>query len=59
MTTHTETVTGTAQDYTIHVGGTLDGVNTRDPVGYSCYGCIGPKFPVSKPIFRHVELPLG
>lgn len=29
---------------------------TGDKVGFSCYGCIGAKFPVSKPLFRHVEL---
>lgn len=30
---------------------------TADKVGYACYGCIGPKFPLSKPLFRHRELP--
>jgi Ni,Fe-hydrogenase I small subunit len=28
---------------------------TADKVGYACYGCIGPKFPLSKPLFRHRE----
>jgi uptake hydrogenase small subunit len=28
---------------------------TAEKVGYSCYGCIGAKFPASKPLFRHVE----
>src|SRR5262249_43147241 len=27
---------------------------TAEKVGYSCYGCIGAKFPTSKPLFRHV-----
>jgi len=27
---------------------------TAERVGYSCYGCIGAKFPPSKPLFRHV-----
>lgn len=35
--THTETITSANHTYTIHLGGTLDGVNTRDPVGYSPY----------------------
>ena len=26
---------------------------TADKVGYACYGCIGPKFPLSKRLFRH------
>jgi Nickel-dependent hydrogenase len=26
---------------------------TADKVGYACYGCIGPRFPLSKPLFRH------
>jgi Ni,Fe-hydrogenase I small subunit len=26
---------------------------TADKVGYACYGCIGPKFPLSRPLFRH------
>ena len=26
---------------------------TADKVGYACYGCIGPKFPLPKPLFRH------
>ena len=30
---------------------------TADKVGYACYGCIGPKFPLSKPLFRHREVP--
>lgn len=25
---------------------------TAEKVGYACYGCISPKFPVSKPLFR-------
>ncbi len=37
MQTHTETITASDGTYTIHVGGTLDGVNTRDPVGGSPY----------------------
>ncbi len=28
---------------------------TADKVGYACYGCIGAKFPLSKPLFRHRE----
>jgi hypothetical protein len=28
---------------------------TADKVGYACHGCIGPKFPLSKPLFRHRE----
>jgi Ni,Fe-hydrogenase I small subunit len=27
---------------------------TAERVGYSCYGCIGARFPTSKPLFRHV-----
>jgi uptake hydrogenase small subunit len=30
---------------------------TADKVGYACYGCIGPKFPLPKPLFRHREPP--
>lgn len=30
---------------------------TAEKVGYSCYGCIGAKFPINKPLFRHVEHP--
>jgi Ni,Fe-hydrogenase I small subunit len=26
---------------------------TADKVGYACYGCIGPRFPLSRPLFRH------
>jgi uptake hydrogenase small subunit len=26
---------------------------TVDKVGYACYGCIGPKFPLPKALFRH------
>jgi hydrogenase small subunit len=26
---------------------------TADKVGYACYGCIGAKFPLSKPLFKH------
>ena len=29
---------------------------TADKVGYACYGCIGPKFPLSRPLFRHREV---
>ena len=28
---------------------------TADKVGYACYGCIGPKFPLSKPLFKFRE----
>ncbi len=28
---------------------------TAEKVGYACYGCIGAKFPINKPLFRHVE----
>jgi Ni,Fe-hydrogenase I small subunit len=28
---------------------------TADKVGYACYGCIGPKFPLSRPLFRFRE----
>jgi Ni,Fe-hydrogenase I small subunit len=28
---------------------------TADKVGYACYGCIGPKFPLPRPLFRHRE----
>ena len=28
---------------------------TADKVGYACYGCIGPKFPLPKALFRHRE----
>jgi Ni,Fe-hydrogenase I small subunit len=27
---------------------------TAEKVGYACYGCIGAKFPINKPLFRHV-----
>ena len=37
MKTHTEHIESADHAYTIHIGGTLDGVNTRDPVGYSAY----------------------
>ncbi len=30
---------------------------TAQKVGYACVGCIGAKFPLSKPMFRQVELP--
>jgi hydrogenase small subunit len=30
---------------------------TAEKVGYSCYGCIGARFPTTKPLFRHVERP--
>jgi uptake hydrogenase small subunit len=26
---------------------------TADKVGYACYGCIGAKFPLSRPLFKH------
>jgi Ni,Fe-hydrogenase I small subunit len=26
---------------------------TADKVGYACYGCIGPRFPLSKALFKH------
>jgi Ni,Fe-hydrogenase I small subunit len=29
---------------------------TADKVGYACYGCIGPKFPLPKALFKHREL---
>jgi hypothetical protein len=29
---------------------------TAEKVGYACYGCIGSKFPVSKPLFRPTPL---
>ena len=35
---HTETVTAGQHRYTVRVGGTLSGENTRDPVGYGNYG---------------------
>ena len=28
---------------------------TAEKVGYSCYGCIGAKFPTDKSLFRYVE----
>ena len=37
MKNHTETITSLNHTYTINMGGTRDGVNTRDPVGYSPY----------------------
>jgi hypothetical protein len=37
MKKHTETTTSPDHTYNIHMAGTLDGVNTRDPVGYSPY----------------------
>ena len=30
---------------------------TAEEVGYACYGCIGAKFPATKPLFRHVITP--
>jgi hydrogenase small subunit len=30
---------------------------TAEQVGYSCYGCIGARFPTSKPLFRQVITP--
>ena len=38
MSTHTEHITAGRHSYRIRIGGTLDGVNTRDPVGYKAYG---------------------
>ena len=38
MKTHTESTSATSHAYTIRMNGTLDGVTTRDPVGYSAYG---------------------
>ncbi|MDA0710430.1 MAG: hypothetical protein O3B73_09525 [bacterium] len=35
MKTHTETTHLRCHTYTLHLGGVFDGVNTRDPVGYS------------------------
>ena len=35
--THIETITTAQHTYTIGVEGTMDGTNTRDPVGYSNY----------------------
>ena len=37
MKTHIETITTAQHTYTIGVEGTMDGTNTRDPVGYSNY----------------------
>jgi hypothetical protein len=37
MQTHTESITSNTHTYAIQMKGTLDGVNTRDPVGYSPY----------------------
>jgi len=37
MKTHTENIESTDHTYTIQMGGTLDGINTRDPIGYSPY----------------------
>jgi len=28
---------------------------TAEQVGYACYGCIGAKFPVDRPLFKHME----
>jgi hydrogenase small subunit len=30
---------------------------TAAQVGYACYGCIGARFPINKPLFRHVVRP--
>jgi hydrogenase small subunit len=30
---------------------------TAEKVGYSCYGCIGARFPTTKPLFKHAERP--
>lgn len=30
---------------------------TAAQVGYACYGCIGARFPINKPLFRHVDHP--
>ncbi len=38
MPSHTETTSSQSHSYTVSLGGTLDGVTTRDPVGYSAYG---------------------
>jgi hypothetical protein len=35
---HTEHIETNDQTYSIEMGGTLDGKNTRDPIGYSPYG---------------------
>ena len=35
---HTEPVAAASHRYVVRVGGTLDGENTRDPVGYGNYG---------------------
>jgi hydrogenase small subunit len=32
---------------------------TADKVGYACYGCIGPKFPLPKALFKFRELAAG
>lgn len=37
MKTHTESIATQDHTYKLYLGGTLDGVNTRDPVGYSPY----------------------
>ncbi len=34
---HVETIDQAVHTYAIHVGGTMDGANTRDPVGYTPY----------------------
>ncbi|MEW6356558.1 MAG: putative Ig domain-containing protein [Planctomycetota bacterium] len=35
--THTETATSNRREYTIEMGGTMDGVNTRTPIGYGVW----------------------
>jgi hypothetical protein len=37
MPTHTESITADSLTYSIRMGGTLDGLNTRDPIGGSSY----------------------
>jgi len=34
---HAETITAAEHEYVIRMGGTLDGVNTRDPIGYQTW----------------------
>lgn len=37
MPEHMEEIAEGRHAYQVHMGGTMDGVNTRDPVGYACY----------------------
>ena len=37
MQTHTESIAGQEHTYSVQMNGALDGENTREPVGYSCY----------------------